>query len=384
MREWIKFGVAAMMAVAATGTASAQPPPMPSSAIRADEATQVATGWTLVTEGKHAEAAQLAAQVLARNPRSVPALSLLIEADIARAGSTTALASYEAWLGNRTLEEPSVLRRIARAALQEWARQDRDILARAEAFKALVAEGDPDAMAVLTASAAQGGENDLRVLATLGNEQAIDRVAAQLKAAQGMKLREIRVLGDSRSPRAAAALVGVLNDPMPANRAAAAEALGKLGRLDVVPHLQALLNDPHGQVRLDAAGALFRLGDRSGEPMLRELAASQSLAERRAAALLLASQPDEAWKQLVRGLATAPDAPTRLDAARLMVDHDPEFARSIFEGLRTDENLAIREESDLALAQSPLSGFAALRQYLRTGTGLVKVRAAARLLVFTR
>jgi HEAT repeat protein len=373
-----------MIVLAATGTASAQPPPMPPSAIRADEAAQLASGWALVTEGKHAEAAQLAAQVLTRNPRSVPALSLLIEADIARAGSTTALASYESWLGHRTLEEPGVLRRIARAALQEWARQDRDLKARAEAFKALVAEGDPDAMTALTASANGGGDNDLRVLAGLGNEPAIDRIASQLKAATGSKMREIRVLGESRSPRAAPVLVPVLSDPDPANRAEAAEALGKLGRTDVVPHLKALLSDPHGPVRLSAAGALYRLGDKSGEPMLRELAASQSFADRRAAALLLASQPDEPWKQLVRGLAAAPDAPTRLEAARLLVDHDPEFARSIFDGLRADDNLAIREESDLVLAQSPLSGFAALRQYLRSGPGLVKVRAAARLLVFTR
>ncbi|HEY7474489.1 MAG TPA: HEAT repeat domain-containing protein [Vicinamibacterales bacterium] len=384
MREWIKLGMAAMVVAGASGTAFAQSPPMPPSAIRADEATQLATGWTLITEGKHAEAAQLASQVLARNPRSVPALSLLIEADIARAGSTTALASYESWLGARTLEEPGVLRRIARAALQEWARQDKDVQARAEAFKALVAEGDPDALSVLTASAGAGAENDLRILAALGNEQAIDRLIGQLKTAQGMKLREIRVLGDSRNPRAAAALVAVLTDPLPQNRAAAADALGNLNRLDVVPHLKALLNDMHGQVRLSAAGALFRLGDRSGETLLRELAASESFAERRSAALLLSSQPDEAWKALVRGLAAAPDAPTRLDAAKLMIDHDPEFSRAVFEGLRADENLAIREEADLALSQSPLAGFAALRQYLRAGTGLVKVRAAARLLVFTR
>lgn len=384
MRGLIKLGVAAVLMFAASAGAFTQAPPMPPSAIRADEATALANGWTVLTQGNHAEAAQLAAQVLARNPRSIPALSLAIEADIARAGAATALAAYESWLGTRTLEEPGILRRIARATLQEFARQDRDVAARAESLKALAADGDPDAVAVITASAAGGGENDTRMLASLGNAEAVDRVAAQLKSMQGLKLREIRVLGESRSPSAVASLVPVLNDPMPQNRAEAAEALGKVGRPDMIPHLKALLNDPHGQVRLAASGALFRLGDSSGEALLRELAASKSVAERRAAAMLMSSRPDEAWKSLVRSLATAPDPTTRLEAAKLLAEHDPEFAITIFNTLRTDENLAIREETELALAQSPVTGFLALRQYLRTGSGLVKVRAAARLLVMTR
>jgi HEAT repeat protein len=356
---------------------------MPPSAIRTDEATALASGWTLLIQGGSAEAAQQAAQLLARNPRSIPALSLLIEADIVRAGSATALASYESWLGARTLEEPGILRRIARGTLYEFARQDRDVAARAEALKALAADGDPDAVAVIVASAA-GRETDMRLLASLGNPEAVDRVAAQLKSMTGLKLREIRVLGESGAPKAAASLIPVLSDPMPQNRAVAAEALGTLGRQDVIPHLKALLKDEHGQVRLAASGALFRLGDSSGEALLRELAASNNMADRRAAAMLMASRPDEAWKALVRGLGTAPDPTTRLEAAKLLAEHDPEFARSIFDTLRTDENLAIREETDLALAQSPVSGFQALRQFLRTGTGLVKVRAGARLLVMTR
>jgi HEAT repeat protein len=384
MRGWRRFGAVAGLLIAAGAAKDIQVPTMPPSAIRSDEAGPIASGWSLVNDGRHAEAAQLAAQVLARNPRSMPALALLVEADIARAGATTALASYESWLGGRTLEEPGVLRRIARALLQEFARQDRDVAARAESLKALVGEGDPDALAVMTASAAGTGENDLRTLAALGNAEAIDRVAAQLKATQGLKLREIRVLGESRSRKAAAVLVGVLKDPMPQNRAEAAEALGRINEPETVPHLQALLKDPHGQVRLAASGALFQLGDPSGEPLLRQLAGSERSSERRVAALWLSSRPDEAWKSLVRGLASDPDGPTRLDAAKLIAEHDPALARAIFDSLRGDQNLAVREESELALAQSPVSGFQALRQFLRTGTGLVKVKAAARILVITR
>lgn len=384
MRGLIRGAVALAVFAAGSVGAFTQVPVMPPSAIRADEAAALASGWALLAEGKHVEAAQLAAQVLVGNARSMPALSLLVEADIARAGSATALASYEHWLGARTLEEPGTLRRIARATLYEFARQERDVAARAESLKALAAEGDPDAVAVIAASASGGGENDTRMLASLGNPGAVDRVAAQLKSATGLKMREIRVLGDSRSPKAAPALIPVLSDPMPQNRAEAAEALGKLGRPDVIPHLKALLNDPHGQVRLAASGALFRLGDASGEALLRELAASKNVAERRAAAMLMASRPDEAWKALVRSLGTAPDPTTRLEAAKLLAEHDPAFAQSIFETLRIDENLAIREETELALAQSPVSGFLALRKSLRSATGLVRVRAAARLLVITQ
>ena len=384
MCELIKAGVAAALVLVATAATNAQVPAMPPSAIRADDAAALATGWTLVTQGKHVEAAQLAAQVLARNPRSMPAFSLLIETEIARAGATTALGTYESWLGARTLEEPGILRRIAFAMLYEFARQDRDSLARAESLNALVAEGDPDAVAVVTGPATGISQTDERILAALGNGEAIERVAAQLKSSPGLKLRDIRVLGDSRSPKAVAALIPVLADPMPQNRAEAAEALGKLGKADAIAPLKKLLNDEHGQVRLTVAGALFRLGDVTGEPMLRELAASDKAADRRTAALLLAPRPDDAWLALVRSLASDQDPTVRLEAARLVAPHDPAFAISIFDGLRADPNVAIREETELALAQSSVSGFAALRQFLRATSGLVKVRAAARLLVLTR
>ena len=384
MCELIKSGVAVALVLGATAALDAQVPMMPSSAIRADDAAALATGWTLVAQGKHVEAAQLAAQVLARNPRSMPACSLLIEPEIARAGATTALGTYESWLGARTLEEPGILRRIAFAMLYEFARQDRDTLARAESLNALVAEGDPDAVAVVTGPATGISQTDERMLAALGNGEAIERVATQLKTTPGLKLRDIRALGDSRSPKAVAALMPVLADPMPQNRAEAAEALGKLGKVDAIAPLKKLLNDEHGQVRLTAAGALFRLGDATGEPMLRELAASDKAVDRRSAALLLAPRPDDAWLALVRSLAFDHDPIVRLEAARLIAAHDPAYAMSIFDGLRADPNVAIREETELALAQSPVSGFAAARQFLRATSGLVKVRAAARLLVLTR
>jgi HEAT repeat protein len=57
------------------------------------------------------------------------------------------------------------------------------------------------------------------------------------------------------------ALVAALNDPKPAVRARAANALGNIGPTAVgaVPALAAALNDPEHAVQWRAAGALARL-----------------------------------------------------------------------------------------------------------------------------
>lgn len=351
---------------------------LPAATIPAEEAAALAQGWVLLAEGKHDEAARAARSALNRFPRNVSALMLAVEADIARGGAAGALGTYEAWLGARPTEAPGVLRRVARAYLYEWGRQTGDTTARIEALLALAEDGDTDAQAVIAAVAGDAAQ------AKAGNTQAVDRLSARLKEAQGLKLREIAALADSGSARAIAPLVAVLKDARPENRAAAAEALGEMGDVETVTALKPLLNDPHGAVRIAAAGALFRLGDSSGAPLLEELAASEHASVRRSAAALMASQPDEGWKALVRGLASDSDPSIRLDAAKLLAPHDPEFARAIFERLSTDPNLAIREETALAMAEAPIFGLPELRKLLRTGGARAKVRAADRILILTR
>src|SRR5687767_14857096 len=93
------------------------PPPRPGSIAR-DEAIALTQGWAMLAEGHADKAAARASEILAVYPRSAAALSLAVEANIARAGAHAGLAQYELWLGSRALEEPSIVRRIAVALLQ--------------------------------------------------------------------------------------------------------------------------------------------------------------------------------------------------------------------------------------------------------------------------
>jgi len=381
MIRFSRFALGIVLACALAAPLLAQEPPertLPPAAIPMVEAAAMAQYWTLIAQGRFDEAARTVGSVPGRYPRSVAALSVAIEVEIATAGASGALKAYEAWLGGRTTEEPGVLRRVARAFLYEWARQTSDASVRSEALIALARDGDAEAQAVIAA-----GASDL-AQAKLGNTAALDRLSTRLKSAQGLKLREIQALAETASARAVAPLVGVLTDAQPENRAAAAEALGRIGSAEAVEPLRPLLQDPHGVVRISAAGALFRLGDPSGASLLEELAASEHATERRSAAMLMAGHPDEAWKALVRGLASDPDPSIQLEAAQLMAPHDPQFARTIFERLSNDSNLAIREAAGLAIAGAPGATLTDLRRILRNGGGRLNVRAADRVLALTR
>ena len=367
------------VAVLVTHTVAAQSQTLPTAAIPKEEAAALAQGWVLLAEGKFDEASRKTRDALNRFPRSAGALALLIEADVARGGATTALDAYESWIGPRSIEEPAALRRVARAFLYEWSRQARDVAARTAALLALAEDGDQVAGALVAA-----GEVGVDASASRGDSKAVDQLIAKLKAAPGSKVAEIQALGATGSTRAAPPLVTLLTDPLPENRAAAAEAIGMLAYRDAIPLLRPLLEDARGQVRVAAAGALFRMGDTGGAQILEELASSEHATIRRSAALLMASQPTESWKSLVRQLASDEDPAIRLDAARLLAPYEPDFARSVFDRLVLDPNVAVREQATLALAESPLSGFPDLRRLLRSGAGPVKVRAARRILQMTR
>jgi HEAT repeat protein len=357
----------------------AQGPTLPPAAMPREEAAALAQSWVLLAEGKYDEASQHARGVLSRFPRSVAALAVLIETDIARAGATSALDSYERWIGTHQFEEPAALRRVARAFLYEWSRQTKDLLAQNDALAALAQDGDEQASAVLVALPTAAG-----VRARHGDPKAFAGLISRFNAASGSKVNEIQLLAETGSPRAVAPIRPLLTDPLPDNRAAAAAALGRLEDRASIPRLKALLQDPGGNVRVAAAGALYTMGDMSGAAILDELATSEHESIRRSAALLMASQPSETWKTLVRGLGSAEDPAIRLDAARLMAPHDPEFSRQLFEQLASHENVAIREQAAVTMAELPSAGFAELRRVLRMPVGQAQVRAAAKILQATR
>ncbi len=359
-------------------------PVLPAASMPVEEAAAIAQYWALVAERRFDEAASTIGRFLSRYPTNISAFALLIEVDIARGGSATALASYETWLGPRTLEEPGVLRRVARATLYEWARQATNGPARSEALEALAQDGDAAALGVVSALIQEGQEAGLRMGVRLKDERSVGVLVERVRTMRGLKLREIQLLAQSGSQAAVPGLIEVLADPQAENRAAAADALGKIGGPGAENALRPMLSDPHGGVRTAVAGALFRLGNFSGASILNELEASGSTSVSRSAALLMASQPDEAWKSLVRSLLSDPEPVIRLDAARMLAPHEPDTVRPVLEQLSFDANLAIREETELVIAELPITNLAQLRAILRSGTPLGRVRAARRLLVMTR
>lgn len=352
---------------------------------RPNEAAALARGWSLLSQGSYAAASTQAQDLLRRNPRSVNALAVAVEAAVGLQGSTAGLDQYEHWLGARTLEEPGVLRRLARTFLEEWARQSGTRLA---ALTALAGDGDEGAAGEIAATAKQGGAAELRAMARLGDQGAAKTLVAQLGRSDADPVRIIEAVGDSGYAPGFSAIAAWLGDQRPEVRGAAADALGKLGEQspNAVRLLAPLLSDQSSHVRTRAAAALYRLGEPAGTPWLQELAASEVPAGRLVAAEAMASRPDAAWTALVTELATAGSDPEiRLGAARLVAPYNPELANSVARELSNHDNLAIRELAAAVSADTASGdGLAALRALLRAGDEPTRVRAASRILALTR
>ena len=348
-----------------------------------EDATELTNGWALLTEGRAAQALARAEGVLARDPRSAAALSLAVDAEIARAGALAGLARYERWLGARTVEEPGILRRVARALLLEESSQRSDESARTVALRALAEDGDARA-AQMVASVAAHGDLPPRSRAALGDEKAVRALIAELEQAGPGQVRTIEALAASGSSLAIPPLVERLKDPRQEIRAAALDALGRIGDLSLAPQLAPLLSDSNARVRVTAAGALLRIGDSSAYPALQGLMADPSPATRLLAAEALASRPDGSWVAQVRELATDEDPEIRAAAARLLGPHDPEFARAVLNALAADDNPAIRELATLNLGEVVTSDMTALRALMKTGAPLARARAGAQVLALTR
>ena len=380
--------VLVLLSVAVPLAAPQQAPPqkvtMPPAAISIDEAAALAQHWRAIAEKKPAEIVLQARQLLERYPRSIAVLATSIEAEIAANGATTALSQYERWLGGRTTEEPGVVRRIARAVLYEFGRHTADGAARSDALVILARDGDVAAQALILNNAASGQNAALRDAVRLGESQAINRVAARLKSPAAEKIRDIQLLGESGSPLAASALAPLLKDPEPGVRSNAAIALGRTKSRTAMPDLEAALKDDVGFVRAEAAGALYRMGSNSGIVILEEYAQSEAPGLRKWAAQVFAARPDERFLALARGLLTAPDPVDRLDAATLLAPHDPQAARQVLDQLAVDQNLGIREATELVRAELISTSLAELRALLRSSNLVARVRASGRILALTR
>ena len=344
------------------------------------DAMELTNGWALLAEGRADQAALRAGRVLVNNPRSGAALHLSIEAEIARGGSTSALDQYERWLGRRTVEEPSALRRVAQALLYEVAEHGREPAARREALEALAEDGDtaaartsrePRSTARNRGTAASGDPGPVNALVDDLNRHVDD-------------VRTIDALGSTGSPQAIAPLLEQLKDGRIEVRGAALEALGRIGDRDVVPQIKPFLSDRNIYVRMKAAGALLALDDESGMSLLQDMLAQPEADTRLAAAEILAGRVDSAWLATVRQLTEDSDPSVRAAAARLLAPHEPEVARTVLQSLGSEENAAVRELASKGLSEVMPDDFPSLRALMRNGDAVPRVRAARRVLAITR
>ncbi len=350
-----------------------------------DESAALARGWRFVSEGAYSPASAQAQELLRRNPRSVSALALAVDAAIGLKGSMAGLDQYERWLGPRTLEEPGVLRRIARAVLWDAAQTP---ATRLPALRGLAGDGDESAADEIAAMARQGGVAELRMMAGLGDEAAARTLVTQLNRGDVDAVRTISSIGESGYASAIRPVAAWLEDQRPEVRGAAADALGKLGRQspEAAALLKPLLADGSSHVRTRAAAALYRLGDPAGTPWLQELAASDVPAGRLVAAEAMSSRPDAAWTALVTELATTGGDPeVRLGAASLLAPHNPDLANSVARELSGDANIAIRELAASVMSETVSEeGLKVLRGQLHAASEVTRLRAASRILAVTR
>ena len=381
----IAIGATLCVAAPAASTLLAGGPQTPADnleagSISADEAPILSAGWALFAKGDPSGAFRLADDVARRAPRSTAAAALAVEAAIASTGASAALSWYDQWLGQRLMEEPQLLRTIARAMLVETARQTQNPRAQRLALQALADAGEAPVVEQLRRQAAAGRLPEAEILARAGDNGSVQILIAELEAGNANKLEVIEALAASHSPAALAPLVRALNDGLPVLRYAAADALGELGDPAAGPHLRTALGGANVHLRVKAAGALLRLGDASGVPVLQNLAKSPHANERLLAARGLSARPDEQWLGLTRTLLREADPDVRLAAAGLVAPVDPEAARAAMYALSNDPNPVIREEAASLMIEHLPGDAATLRGWMKSPDRIQRVRAAARLL----
>jgi thiamine biosynthesis protein ThiS len=382
-----KAGAILLALILLSGAATAQqtrPAAPPVSQTVSEESMLVYQGWALLAAGDAAKASRAAADALAKSPRSVAAIVLLVEAEIARAGATAGLTAYERWLGDRKVEDPYLVRRISRALLQTTAKGPGPLAG--DAMRFLAEDGDAESRAELTRKAYAGSFADAKALAPL--DEGIVRYLIQgLSTTTGSKLAIIDALVASRSKLAIPPLMALLGDTAtPAHIAAAADGLGKLGATDAIPRLRPLVANPAatGEVRWTAAAALFRLGDKTGEAVLQKSFESDNGALRLAAVEAMSSRPDGAWQGVVRSLTADTNQTVRMQAAKLIAPYDNTLARITLEAGLASRTPEIQAFAAQILAESVATDFAMLRRLIRSTTGLAQLQAAARVLQLTR
>lgn len=378
------FGLALTSLVLLPTTSQGQVPTARADQASLEETAAVAQAWAAFAQGDLGRAAAASESLRATYPRSLAALALAVEVDIARGGARVALDGYERWLNGRMLDDPFALRRIARAVLTEGLAEGGAV--RLEALKALAADGDSSAQSALAEAVNNGGLAEAVALASNGNEAAVSRLVAALKTPVGNTIAIVAALVESKSRQAVDPLAALLQDQRPEHRAAAAEGLAKLNAREHIGRLRALLAEPNAppDLRLAVAGALYRLDDNAGLEILQRALASPVAGMRLEAARVLSVRPDPSWTAVARDLTQDTDPMVRMRAAAIVAPIDPALARATLDRLMADSNMAVREEAGRAMAAQVADDPRAVKALMRAADSTVRVAAAGRMLEITR
>ncbi|HEX5069100.1 MAG TPA: HEAT repeat domain-containing protein [Vicinamibacterales bacterium] len=386
----IGAGLAVLSISAALGARGGQTQPARPGA-PAEENILIAQGWSSLVAGQLTDARAKAEQVVQRYPRNVAGAVLLVEVEIARGGGLAGLSAYDAWMGDRKVEDGNLLRRVSRAMLWDAARVPE---ASVDALQYLAADGDAEARGQLARRMLENSLGETRALARIGDEAAARKLIDTMDRTQGSKTLLIAAVVETRSPLAIPSLIRILDDTNhPENVAAAANGLGQLNARNALPQLQRLFTDQAqiSPVRFSAAGALIKLGDTSGLAFLQARLMQEAFpnggsptAVRLAAARELAGQPDRSWITVLEEALNDPAPDMRVQAAELLAPYEVDLVRGAVERLLRDDNPAVRERAGKLLVQRLAGDFGTLRRMLRSPDAPVQVAAAGRILELSR
>jgi HEAT repeat protein len=313
-------------------------------------------------------------------------LALAIEVQIARGGAAAGLDVYEHWLGDRKVDDPYAVRRIARAVVLPIA--DGTDPRALDAMNALAEDGDASARAELTRRM-YAGTGDLAAAKALApiDDGAVRFLIQALKTTTGSKVGVIDALVASHSKLAVEPLADLLSDTAhPDHVLAAVDGLGRLGARSAIPRLQSLAKSAStsSEIRWAASAALYKLGDFTGRDLLEGAAKSDQPARRLAAVDAMSSRPDAAWQSVVRALTKDANATIRIQSAKLIAPYDAALARAVLETELATTNAATRAFAAQTFAQSVAADIPALRKLLRSTDTVARIFAAVHILELTR
>jgi len=374
IRKMRSIAIGLIIAASVWSPALAQPPrPV-------NDAQILSRGWAAVAAGRFDEAANLAAGILKKRPRSHAAITLKIEAMAAGAQSLSALDEYETWITKAAhdVDDRGLLEPIAFGLLRGLS-ADADPTIRATALEALARSGDDDAVAKLRSRSASGDRPAMQALVRSGDANAVSAVQKLLATLTGRDMSaEIEALAE-HGALTTSLLQSLATDRVPMNRAAIAGALVRSKDAAAAQLLDTLNQDKDFMVRMSIVLARAQVGDERGVADAKAMLASPVPDIRLTAAeALVATMPRES-EQAARPLLSDRDGINRFRAAAIVGRFDSAAALPVITQGLSDPNPVIQQQAARTLAQTLPAETHQLRQLLRHPDRLVVACAAAAL-----